>query len=61
MFIKKCSYYYEFEKLSKNSSIITSSFVMKLIRFDTNNSKISFENEEKSWKNKCAKCEHKKE
>jgi mannitol-specific phosphotransferase system IIBC component len=43
----KCSYYYEFEKLLKNSLIITSSFVMKSTRFDTNDSKISFENKEK--------------
>ncbi len=47
VFIKKCSYYYELEKLLKDSSIITSSFVMKSIRFDTNDSNTSFENEEK--------------
>jgi hypothetical protein len=45
--IKKCSYYYEFEKFLKDSSIIISSFVMKSTRFDTNDSKVSFENEEK--------------
>jgi hypothetical protein len=30
--VRKCSYYYEFEKLLKDSSIISSSFFMKSTR-----------------------------
>jgi hypothetical protein len=72
VFIKKCSYYYEFEKLLRNSLIITSSIVMKSTRFDTNDSKNFFQEwrkeewkkekcEEKNWKNehKYARNEHK--
>jgi mannitol-specific phosphotransferase system IIBC component len=36
-----------FEKLLRDSSIIISSFVMKSTRSDTNDSKVSFENEKK--------------
>ncbi len=43
--LKKCSYYYEFEKLLRDSSIITSSFVLKSTRYDSEDSKISREEE----------------
>jgi hypothetical protein len=48
---KKCSYYYEFEDLLENSSIITSSFVLKSTRLvldeeeDAKNSKNETKNE----------------
>ncbi len=49
--LKKCSYYYEFEDLLKDSSIITSSFVLESIRLvldeeeDAKNSKNETKNE----------------
>jgi hypothetical protein len=51
MIIKKCSHYYEFEKIMKNMSIIIFSFVMKFIKSDKKNieeENIFFENYE-AW------------
>jgi hypothetical protein len=36
---KKCSYYYEFEKLLEDSSITTSSFVIEFTRSDSKDSR----------------------
>ncbi len=60
--LKKCSYYYEFEELLEDSSIITSSFTLEFTRSvldeeDAKNSKNETKNETNQNKNKNKKNE----